>query len=65
LIGLPKTSFLAEELNEDVDEEANNIVHMELVDAADDTNFVGDRRFFFGGVTKIKQDQRKHIIDFD
>ncbi len=53
--------FLAEVLNEDIDEDANDFVQVELVDVAGETDFVGDKRLFFLGVTK--QDQRKHIVD--
>jgi hypothetical protein len=52
-------------LSEDVDEDANNFVQFESVDVAGKTDFVGDKRLFFLGVTKKKQDQRKHIVDFD
>ncbi len=55
-------SFLAEVLSEDVD---NNFVQFELVDVAGETDFAGDEQLFFIGVTKKKQDQRKHIINFD
>jgi hypothetical protein len=58
-------SFLAEVLSEDVDKDASNIVQFELVDVAGEKDFVGDERLFFLGVTKKKQDQRKHIIDFE
>jgi hypothetical protein len=58
-------SFLAEVLSEDVDEEANDFVQFELVDVAGKTDFVGDEWPFFVGVTKKKQDQRKHIVNFD
>jgi hypothetical protein len=56
LIGLSKTSFLAEVLSEDVDKEANNFVQFESVDIAGKTDFVGDKQLFFLGVTKKKQD---------
>jgi hypothetical protein len=65
LIGLSKTSFLAEVLSEDVDKDANDFVQFELVDVAGKTDLVGDEQLFFLGVTKKKQDQCKHIIDFD
>jgi hypothetical protein len=58
-------SFLAEVLNEDVDKDADDFVQFESVDLAGETDFVGDERLFFLGVTKKNQDQRKHIIDFD
>jgi hypothetical protein len=58
-------SFLAEVLSEDVDEEANDFVQFELVDVAGETDFIGDKQLFFVGVTKKKQDQRKHIINFN
>jgi hypothetical protein len=58
-------SFLAEVLSEDVDKDANNFVQFELVDVPSETDFVGDEQLFFLGVTKKKQDQRKHIINFD
>jgi hypothetical protein len=58
-------SFLAEVLREDFDEDANNFVQFESVDIAGKTDFVGDEQLFFLGVTKKKQDQRKHIVDFD
>jgi hypothetical protein len=58
-------SFLAEVLSEDVDEDANNFVQFELVDVAGETDFIGDERLFFLGVTKKKQDQHKHIVNFD
>ncbi len=58
-------SFLAEVLSEDVDKDADNFVQFESVDVAVKTDFVGDEQLFFLGVTKKKQDQRKHIIDFD
>ncbi len=45
-------SFLAEVLSEDVDKEANNFVQFESVDVAGETDFVGDERLFFIGVTK-------------
>ncbi len=48
-------SFLAEVLSEDVDKEANNFVQYESVDVAGDTDFVGDNRMFFVGVTKKKE----------
>ena len=65
MIGLSKTSFLAEVLSEDVDKDANDFVQFELVDVAGKTDLVGDEQLFFLGVTKKKQDQCKHIIDFD
>jgi hypothetical protein len=65
LIGLSKMSFLAEVLSEDVDEDADNFVQFESVDVAGETDFVGDEQLFFLGVTKKKQDQRKHIVNFD
>ncbi len=58
-------SFLAEVLSEDVDEKADNFVQFELVDVAGKTDFVGDEWLFFLGVTKKKQDQCKHIVNFD
>jgi hypothetical protein len=58
-------SFLAEVLSEDVDEDANDFVQFELVDLAGETDFVGDEQLFFLGVTKINQDQHKHIVDFN
>ncbi len=58
-------SFLAEVLSEDVDEDANNFVQFELVDVAGETDFIGDKELFFLGVTKKKQDQCKHIVDFN
>jgi hypothetical protein len=58
-------SFLAEILSEDVDKEADNFVQFELVDVAGETDFAGDERLFFVGITKKKQDQCKHIINFD
>jgi hypothetical protein len=58
-------SFLAEVLNEDVDKDANDFVQFESVDVTGETDFVGDEQLFFFGVTKKKQDQRKHIINFD
>ncbi len=58
-------SFLAEVLSEDVDKDANNFVQFELVDVAGETDFVGDKQLFFLGVTKKKQNQHKHIVDFD
>jgi hypothetical protein len=58
-------SFLAEVLSEDIDEDANNFVQFESVTNAGETDFVGDERLFFLGVTKKKQDQCKHIVDFD
>jgi hypothetical protein len=58
-------SFLAEVLSEDVDKEANNFVLFESVDVAGETDFVGDEQLFFLGVTKKKQDQRKHIVNFN
>ncbi len=58
-------SFFAEVLSEDVDKDADNFVQFELVDVAGETDFVGDEQLFFLGVTKQKQDQRKHIVDFD
>jgi hypothetical protein len=57
--------FLAEVLSEDVDKDANNFVQFELVDVTGKTDFVGDKQLFFLGVTKKKQDQRIHIVDFD
>jgi hypothetical protein len=58
-------SFLAEVLSEDVDKEADNFVQFEPVDVAGKTDFAGDKQLFFVGVTKKKQDQRKHIINFN
>jgi hypothetical protein len=58
-------SFLAEVLSEDVEEDANNFVQFELVDVAGKTDLVGDEQLFFLGVTKKRQDQHKHIVDFD
>ena len=58
-------SFLAEVLSEDIDKDANNFVQFELVDVAGETDFIGDERLFFLGVTKKKQDQCKHIVNFD
>jgi hypothetical protein len=58
-------SFRAEVLSEDVDKDANNFVQFELVDIAGKTDFIGDKRLFFLGVTKKNQDQRKHIVDFN
>ncbi len=58
-------SFLAEVLSEDVDKDGNNFVQFESVDIAGETDFVGDERLFFLGVTKKKQDQHKHIVNFD
>jgi hypothetical protein len=58
-------SFLAEVLSEDVDKEADNFVQFESVDVAGETDFVGDKQLFFVGVAKKKQDQRKHIVDFN
>ncbi len=55
-------SFLAEVLSEDIDKDANNFVQFELVDVAGET---GEKQLLFLGVTKKKQDQRKHIVDFD
>jgi hypothetical protein len=57
-------SFLAEVLSEDIDKDADNFVQFELVVVAGKTDFVGDEQLFFLGVTKKKQDQRKHIVDF-
>jgi hypothetical protein len=57
-------SFLAEVLSEDTDKEADNFVQFELVDVAGNTDFVGDDRIFFVGVTKKKEDQRKHNVNF-
>ena len=48
-------SFLAEVLSEDVDEDADNFVQFESVDVAGKTDFVGDERLFFLGVTKISR----------
>jgi hypothetical protein len=58
-------SFLAEVFGDDIDEDANNFFQFESVDVAGETDFVGDEQLFFLGVTKKKQDQRKHIVDFD
>jgi hypothetical protein len=58
-------SLLAEVLSEDVDKDANNFVQFESVEVTGKTDFVGDEQLFFLGVTKKKQDQRKHIVDFD
>ncbi len=58
-------SFLAEVLSEEVDKDADDFVQFELVDVAGETYFVGDKQLFFLGVTKKKQDQRKHIVDLD
>jgi hypothetical protein len=58
-------SFIAEVLTEDIDKKADDFVQFELVDVAGETDFVGDEQLFFLGVTKKKQDQRKHIVDFD
>ena len=58
-------SFLAEVLSEDVEEDANNFVQFELVDVTGKTDFVDDEQLFFLGVTKKKQDQHKHIVNFD
>ncbi len=58
-------SFLAEVLSEDVDKDADNFVQFELVDVAGETDFVGDEQLIFLGVTKKKQDQCKHIVNFD
>ena len=58
-------SFLAEVLSEDVDKEADNFIQFELVDIAGKTDFAGDERLFFVGITKKKQDKCKHIINFD
>ncbi len=58
-------SFLAEVFSEDVDKDADDFVQFELVDIAGKTDFIGDEWLFFLGVTKKKQDQRKHIINFD
>ncbi len=58
-------SFLAEVLSEDVDKDTDNFVQFELVDVAGETDFIGDKQLFFLGVTKKRQDQCKHIIDFD
>ncbi len=58
-------SFLAEVLSEDIDKDANNFVQFELVDVTGKTDFIGNKRLFFLGVTKKKQDQRKHIVDCD
>jgi hypothetical protein len=65
LIGLSKMSFLAEVLSEDIDKDTDNFVQFELVDVAGKTDFVGDKQLFFLGVTKKKQDQCKHIANFD
>jgi hypothetical protein len=58
-------SFLAEVLSEDIDIEADNFVQFESVNVASETDFAGDKQLFFVGITKKKQDQRKHIINFD
>ncbi len=58
-------SFLVEVLSEDIDKDTNNFVQFELVDVAGETDFVGDKRLFFLGVTKKNQDQHKHILNFD
>jgi hypothetical protein len=58
-------SFLAEVLSEDVDKDADNFVRFESVDVAGETDFVGDEQLFFLAVTKKKQDQCKHIVNFD
>ncbi len=58
-------SFLAEVLSEDVDKDADNFVQFESVDVTGKTDFVGDKRLFFLGVTKKNQDQCKHIVDFN
>jgi hypothetical protein len=58
-------SFLAEISSEDIDKDANNFVQFESVDVTGETDFVGDERLLFLGVTKKTQDQRKHIVDFD
>ncbi len=58
-------SFLAEVLSEDTDEDADGFVQFELVDIANKTDFVGYKQLFFLGVTKKKEDQHKHIVDFD
>ena len=58
-------SFLAEVLSEDVDKDADNFVQFELVDVTGKIDFVGDEQLFFLGVTKKKQDQRKHIVNFN
>jgi hypothetical protein len=52
LIGLSKMSFLAEVLSEDVDEDADDFVQFESVDVTGETDFIGDERLFFLGVTK-------------
>jgi hypothetical protein len=48
-------SFLAEVLSEDIDKEADNVVQFELVEVADNTDFVGDDIMFFVGVTKKRK----------
>ena len=58
-------SFLAEVLSEDVDKDADNFVQFEFVDVADETDFVGEEWLFFLGITKKKQDQHKHIVNFN
>ncbi len=58
-------SFLAEVLSEDIDKDADDCVQFEAVDIARETDLVGDKRLFFLGVTKKKQDQCKHIVNFD
>ncbi len=58
-------SFLAEVLSKDFDKDADDFVQFELVDVPGKTDFVGDERLFFLGVTKKKQDKHKHIVDFD
>ncbi len=58
-------SFLAEELSEDIDKDADNFVQFESVDVTSETDFLGDKQLFFLDVTKKKQDQCKHIVDFD
>ena len=58
-------SFLAVVLSEDFDNDADDFVQFESVDIAGETDFIGDKQLFFLGVTKKRQDQCKHIIDFD
>ncbi len=58
-------SFLAEVLSEDVDKDADNFVQFESFDVSGETDFVGDEWLFFLSVTKKKQDQREHVVNFD
>ncbi len=60
-----RTDLALKLLSEEVDEDADDFVKFELVDIAGETDFVGDEQLFFLGVTKKKQDQRKHIVNFN